>query len=123
VACGGGADTEPLVFLPTPTRVVQGGALTASYFEREGHPLTRGLGAVRVVASADGGTLLNEALTLTPWMPAMGHGSSVIPSVEVDPDGGFIVTRLSLPMPGTWELRCDFSGEESDHVVASFEIP
>jgi YtkA-like len=56
-------------------------------------------------------------LSVVPWMPAMGHGTSITP--EVTPKGGgvYVITNVSLFMPGDWELRTSISGSATDHVA------
>jgi hypothetical protein len=58
----------------------------------------------------------------TPWMPAMGHGTSVQPSVTPKADGRYVLTHVDLFMPGAWEIRTTLSGETVDHVAPSFQI-
>ena len=44
-------------------------------------------------------------LTVVPWMPAMGHGSSMTPVVTPRGDGDYLVTNVVLAMPGTWQIN------------------
>ncbi|MDP9151625.1 MAG: FixH family protein [Myxococcota bacterium] len=74
-------------------------------------------------------------LTVVPWMPAMGHGASVVPSVTESAAGTYVVTNVDLFMPGHWVLRTtltaaaaeagagDDAGLATDYVEPSFEIP
>lgn len=62
------------------------------------------------------------SLAMTPFMPAMGHGSSTVPSVRALGDGKYDVSDVVLAMPGQWELRTSISGEESDYAVPRVEI-
>jgi hypothetical protein len=62
-------------------------------------------------------------IAVVPWMPAMGHGTSIVPTVTPQGDGKYLVTNLSFFMPGTWELRTTFSGAVTDHAVVSFQVP
>jgi|HubBroStandDraft_6_1064221.scaffolds.fasta_scaffold959447_2 hypothetical protein len=63
------------------------------------------------------------SLGVVPWMPAMGHGTSIVPSVTAQGNGRYLVTNLSLFMPGTWELRTTVTGPVSDHVAPAFQVP
>ncbi|MDP9035109.1 MAG: FixH family protein [Myxococcota bacterium] len=75
------------------------------------------------------------SLTVVPWMPAMGHGASVVPSVAESSAGTYVVTDVDLFMPGHWVLRTtlspaaaeagtgDDAGLPTDYVEPSFEIP
>lgn len=55
---------------------------------------------------------------VTPWMPAMGHGTA-----SVSTDDALVAEGLSLYMPGTWELRTQLSGAVSDAFVVELSIP
>jgi hypothetical protein len=62
-------------------------------------------------------------LTIVPWMPAMGHGTSITPTVTPAGSGQYTVTDLSLFMPGEWQLRTKFSGQVTDSVEPTFSVP
>ncbi|HEY4156710.1 MAG TPA: FixH family protein [Polyangiaceae bacterium] len=57
-----------------------------------------------------------------PWMPAMGHGTSVTPTVAETAPGVYEISGVVLFMPGTWELRTTLSGSVTDQVVPTFQI-
>ena len=57
-----------------------------------------------------------------PWMPAMGHGTSVKPTIVEASPGIYELRNLSLFMPGTWEIRTQFAGPATDHVTPTFDI-
>jgi len=61
------------------------------------------------------------ALHVTPWMPAMGHGASVQPTVVERGSGDYLVDDLVLPMPGTWELRVS-AGDGAETTVLSLNV-
>jgi hypothetical protein len=61
-------------------------------------------------------------LTVVPWMPAMGHGSSVSPTVTPMGGGVYLVTSLYLYMPGTWQLRTTLVGQGTDSVTPEFTV-
>jgi hypothetical protein len=71
---------------------------------------------------ADGSPLDGMTVSIVPFMPSMGHGTSVIPTVTAEGEGRYLVTNLYLFMPGTWELRTSFSGPMSDHAEPTFEL-
>ena len=62
------------------------------------------------------------AVSVVPWMPAMGHGTSIEPVVTPKGEGKYLVTQVSLFMPGEWQLRTSIGGQVSDHVAPSFSI-
>lgn len=61
--------------------------------------------------------------TVVPWMPAMGHGTSVAPTVTEKGAGRYLVTGVSFFMPGRWELRTTFPGKANDSAVPVFDVP
>ena len=61
------------------------------------------------------------ALHVTPWMPAMGHGASIEPTVVARGNGDYLVDDLVLPMPGMWELRISTS-DGSEPTVLSLNV-
>jgi hypothetical protein len=56
-------------------------------------------------------------------MPAMGHGTSVIPIIEEDSPGTYVVRDVDFFMPGTWELRTSIFGPATAYAAPSFQIP
>ena len=86
---------------------------------------TRGTNAAEltVLSTTTNATVDGLTVTVVPWMPAMGHGASVKPTVTAKPGGVYVVTGLSLFMPGTWELRTDLAGGSTDRVVAIIQVP
>ena len=63
------------------------------------------------------------AITVLPWMPDMGHGASVTPTVTAAGGGRYVVENVELFMPGKWELRTTLAGPSEDSVTPSFRIP
>lgn len=61
-------------------------------------------------------------LKVVPWMPAMGHGTSVTPSIQEVSPGVYELRNLILYMPGTWQIRTDLVSASTDHVTPTFEI-
>jgi hypothetical protein len=61
-------------------------------------------------------------LTLVPWMPAMGHGTSVRPRVTEVGDGHYRADDVYLFMPGLWELRISMMGSIQDNAAPRFQI-
>jgi len=62
-----------------------------------------------------------ETITLVPFMPTMGHGTSVIPVPQAKGNGHYVFTNVYLFMPGEWQLRFQFSGPVDDS--AAPDIP
>ena len=88
-------------------------------------PPTRGKNVVqlKVTTAQDGQGVAGLQLDVQPWMPDMGHGSSVTPTVTDEGGGVYLVDDVYLAMPGTWQLRTTLAGTSSDHATPSFQIP
>lgn len=126
IACGG-SNTSPgsRVFDATPVQSVRSasGALLVAVHAEAGHPPARGVNAFRyVVTDGGGGPVDGLHLTVTPWMPDMGHGSSVSPAVTAAGGGAYLVTDVYFAMPGRWELNSNFTGPVTDAAKPTFQI-
>jgi hypothetical protein len=90
-------------------------------------PPTRGSNVLqlRVVDAASGAAVDGLDVVVVPWMPVMGHGASVKPTVtHGDAPGTYVVEGLQLFMPGTWEIRTTLTrGATPEHATPSFQIP
>ena len=53
---------------------------------------------------ASGNPLDGASLSVVPWMPDHGHGSSVKPTITPTGGGLYTITNLYYPMPGLWQL-------------------
>lgn len=90
-------------------------------------PPTRGSNVMQLritdIASGDAVDALD--VEVVPWMPVMGHGASVKPTVKHgDTPGTYVVDGVHLFMPGTWELRTTLArGATVEHATPSFQIP
>jgi hypothetical protein len=71
---------------------------------------------------ANGAPVTGIGLTVIPWMPAHGHGTSVNPTVMETTPGTFVASPLYLFMPGAWELRMTTTGSVDDTATAAFEL-
>ena len=86
---------------------------------------SRGVNSLRMVVTkvADGSPATGLQLDVVPWMPAMGHGASVKPTVKADTEPGvYTVNNVNLFMPGLWEIRATIGGPATDHATAQFEV-
>jgi len=85
--------------------------------------LDRGTNALEfVVTDSAGAGVDGLSLDVVPWMPVMGHGASVVPTVQAEGSGKYLVENVELFMPGLWQLRTTFSNGTTDHAVPSFEV-
>ncbi len=133
-ACGGGttgpSGTAPagesfpdaaLVTLPSDS-----GGRTVEVRTSPEQPPGRGVSSVQlVIRDAGGAPVEGLALKVGPWMPEMGHGTSVVPTVTPQGHGVYLVSNVYFFMPGDWQLRTDVAapGSPTDHVTADFQIP
>jgi len=87
-------------------------------------PPSRGSNNVqlRVRDAATGAPKEGLSISAVPWMPAMGHGSSVQPSVTSLSDGVYEISNVYLFMPGRWEIRAEVTGDTSHHAVMTFDV-
>jgi hypothetical protein len=80
---------------------------------------------LRITDIASGDAVDALDVVVVPWMPVMGHGASVKPTVtHGDAPGTYVVNGVQLFMPGTWELRTTLArGATVEHATPSFQIP
>jgi hypothetical protein len=129
VGCGGSPAGDPSSegtgFSGTPLLQIAGTADHVRVAVRTSpSPPTRGVAAVELtVTDADGALLDGLAVSVTPWMPDMGHGSSVAPTVRAAGDGVYLVENLYFFMPGRWQLRTHLQGAAADDAAPEFQIP
>jgi hypothetical protein len=87
-------------------------------------PPTRGDASVLLtVREASGASRDGLEISVLPWMPEMGHGASIVPTVTAEGGGKYLLTNVDLFMPGRWELRATVAGALSDSAVVSLQIP
>jgi hypothetical protein len=117
--------TQPPSFAADPDQVVvsDSGSLTIAVRFAPAPPAV-GTDAVQLsFVDGNGAAAAGLGLSVVPWMPAHGHGTSVNPTVTETAPGVFVATPLYLFMPGSWELRMTISGSVDDTAKAAFEIP
>jgi hypothetical protein len=87
---------------------------------------SRGMNSLRLVVTkvADGSPATGLQVGVVPWMPAMGHGASVTPTVQPGTEPGvYTVSNVYLFMPGLWEIRATIGGATPhDHATAQFDV-
>lgn len=126
--CSSSGATDPGEVSETPAAVVtseSGGYRISMHTAPDAVP-SRGVNTLRmnVTRISDGAPATGLALEVVPWMPAMGHGASVKPTIEPgSAPGSYMVSNVNLFMPGLWEIRTTIAGpSSSDHVAPQFEI-
>jgi hypothetical protein len=125
-ACSGAEPLGPPTF-PADALVTTMSASGALRIEvrTSPQPPSRGTNSVEltVTAASDGKPRDDLSVDVTPWMPAMNHGSSAIPTVTPQGGGRYLLPEVYLFMPGHWELRTSFSGAMTDHAAPAVDIP
>lgn len=126
LGCGGGGDDASSGFDGPPSSVVTSddGALRVEVRTSPNPPL-RGTNEVelRFARVQDGSPVDDLAVTVVPWMPAMGHGASVRTTVTPKGDGHYLIDNVSTFMPGRWELRTTIAGPPEDHATLPIDVP
>lgn len=85
-------------------------------------PPERGRASVEYVVRADGDPVDGLDLDVLTWMPSMGHGASITPTVTPRGEGRYEITSVDLYMAGRWELRTTFSGPMTDEATVAFDV-
>jgi hypothetical protein len=124
-ACSGSSDaSNDFPQAPYASFAVDGQPLDVELRTSPAQPPERGVLSVELrVKDANGAPKDGLTLDVVPWMPAHGHGSSVIPVVTAEGDGVYRVDRLQLAMPGTWQLRLALHAPDLDaRATATLEV-
>lgn len=125
-ADGDATDAVPSEFdTPLTTADGQEGHVHVALWRASTQDLTRGVLAFELVVTdvADAAPLDGWTLSVRPWMPAMGHGTAIVPTVAALGDGHYRVTNVSLSMAGHWVLATDLvHGELADHVDLGVDV-
>jgi hypothetical protein len=130
LGCSGGDDGDGgdggNSFAPTPLATVSsdGAKLRIEVRTSPEQPPSRGILAVEYrITGKDGAPVDGLTLSVVPWMPDMGHGTSITPTVTAMGDGTYVISDVELFMPGQWDLRTQVTGSLEDSVTPTFQIP
>ncbi len=87
-------------------------------------PSVTGKNSLTLRLSEPGGAAVSGAsFSIEPWMPAHGHGSSIVPQVVELGDGEYQSDDLIFTMPGTWEVRIAVdAAARHDYFVLTREV-
>jgi hypothetical protein len=125
--CGAAEDPGPVVDFPAePYAILASDAQKLTIEVRTGpaQPPVRGRSDVQfIVRDPEGAFVDGLAIDATPWMPAMGHGTSVEPVAVSHGEGRYSLRNVSLYMAGRWEVRTTFSGAVTDSATPVFDVP
>ncbi len=124
--CGGGSGDGTGGADPVATS--SSGALRATLRpSSDPPPLGTQTVAMDLVYVDGGAPATGLALTVVPWMPAMEHGTSIVPTVsETATPGTYAIANAYLFMPGIWEMRTTVSASANgaaDKVAPSLDVP
>ncbi len=129
LSCSAG-DSEPRgngTFPSAPLAVLSsaGGKLRIEVRTTPRQPPARGTSQVQLVVSDAVTGTPTDGLNIdaVPWMPAMGHGASVKPTMQAQGQGRYLLENVGLFMPGEWGWRTQLTGGVSDSAVPVFDIP
>jgi len=134
VGCGssGGGGAAPLAFVGEPSlQLPTMPSGYATHWRFSPSALARGSNAAEIqVMGLDGAPLSGWQVSLVPWMPAHGHGTSVAAHVHEVSPGVYVAQPLYLYMGGRWELRTTLApplatteaSATTETVVPSFDI-
>jgi hypothetical protein len=75
-----------------------------------------------VVRDEKGKDVVGAVITLTPWMPEMGHGSFEKPVIRERGKGLYGVENIMLIMRGHWELKMTIKKDNMEDMVI-FDFP
>jgi YtkA-like len=121
VSCGSGAtssggstttvatslcDTDPraMTYAVGLSQTATGGAVKVTFVDAQPAPPAENENQWTVeLTDANGNPVTGATITVKPFMPDMGHGSSVTPQImPMATDGMYQITLLDLFMPGIW---------------------
>ncbi len=120
----GGAGGETFPADPYVTLRSDANGLAIEVRTAPDQPPSRGAIDVELVIKGEGGEGLDDlALEVSPWMPAMGHGTSTKPVVEAKGQGHYLVSKVGLFMAGAWQLKTKLSGPLEDSATIELQIP
>jgi hypothetical protein len=124
--CGGSEPKQPVLEFSGPaalTLASVSGNLDAGV-RWSPNPPELGLDAAELtLTDTTGAPATGLTLTMLPWMPAHGHGTSTTPTVtETTTPGVYVATPINFYMSGQWELRTTIAGAVDDMVTPAIEL-
>ncbi len=118
------SDARVQTFSPGMEQTGRSGMYKARLLEMAPAPAAKGDNGWTVqIVDGKGAPLDGAKLTVKPFMPDHGHGSSIVPLVTATgSEGKYTVTRLNLFMPGIWQITVNVtsSAKTTDAIVFTF---
>jgi hypothetical protein len=88
-----------------------------------GNQLKIGMNSIdMIVHDSEDHDVMGAEVTVTPWMPEMGHGAKEEPKVMERGGGLYSAENVDISMPGLWELRVKVRAEGGED-TAVFSFP
>ena len=85
--------------------------------------LMMGVNSIEIIVHhATGGDVVLADLTVTPWMPGMGHGVMEKPVITERGGGLYSVENVTFSMTGHWQLQVNVSKDDKED-SAVFDFP
>ncbi|GMV12862.1 MAG: hypothetical protein AMXMBFR56_10860 [Polyangiaceae bacterium] len=119
----GGASCAGDTFSAGLQKTGKSGKLTVTLESADPAPPQKGDNRWTIRVTDPAGAAISDAtVTVTPFMPEHGHGTSVQAVVTPKSDGRYELFPVNLLMPGKWEITLDVGlpGGQSDSVVYTF---
>jgi hypothetical protein len=99
-------DTDPraMAYAVGLSQTVMGGTMKVSFVDAMPAPPAENLNTWTVeLTDGNGDPVTGATITVKPWMPDMGHGSSITPQVTpMTTAGMYQISLIDLFMPGIW---------------------
>ncbi len=118
-------DSRILTYAPNISVKSATGALNFSLIDSNPAPPASGTNVWSMrITNTSGVSQLNVAADVVPFMPDMGHGTSVTPEMTANADGTYTVQPLYLFMAGVWTVTFTtvLQSGQSDSAVFYFCI-
>lgn len=115
-------DSRAMTYAPGVVAVGKMGVLKGSLAVADPAPPLRGTNTWSVkLTDAAGNAVTSPTVKVTPFMPDHGHGTSIVATATVQPDGTVALTPLYFFMPGLWRVTLDVtSSAGSDSIEFYF---
>lgn len=98
-------DSRVDTYVANLSKTSSSGALKVAIVSSDPAPPTRYTNTWKVrVTDGGGAPIQNPSITVTPFMPDHGHGTSIHAVATPEADGTFTITPLYLFMPGVWRV-------------------
>ena len=99
------------------------GTMTVKLVQSDPGPPIKGTNTLTVeVTDSSGAPVDGAKITVTPFMPDHGHGSSVAPQVAASGGGKYVVSDVYLVMAGLWRVTVSVQAGTAPQADAVFNF-